>query len=138
EMPADIDNFIIDNVVIVYNTLDMPIPSITADLAAFRKKEFLPSITNVKGSGEEADASDRHNEYVLPTQAQLAAWRSVFRSLLAGAWGQAHLAAKRISSTYNVIQFLDTPSGRTHHVLMEGLPGRIPPAAAHPSGVSIT
>ena len=138
ESAGDIDDFIIDNVVIVYKTPDIPIPSITADLAAFLKKELLPSITNVKGSGEEAEAADRHNEYVLPTPLQVAAWRAVFRSLLAGAWGQAHLAVKRISSTYNVVQFLDTPSGRTHYVLMEGLPGNIPAPAVHSSGVSIT
>ncbi len=43
-----------------------------------------------------------------------------------------------ISSTYNVVQFLDTPSGRTYYVLMEGVPGQIPAPATHPSGVPIT
>ena len=37
-----------------------------------------------------------------------------------------------ISSTYNVVEFLDTPSGRTYFVLMEGVPGAIPAPAAHP------
>src|SRR5262245_61610137 len=35
ESAGDVDDFIIDNVVIVYKTPDIPIPSITADLAAF-------------------------------------------------------------------------------------------------------
>jgi hypothetical protein len=43
-----------------------------------------------------------------------------------------------ISSTYNVVQFFDVPSSRTHYVLMEGVPGRIPAAGAHPSGVTVT
>ena len=44
-----------------------------------------------------------------------------------------------ISSTYNVVQFLDTPTGRTYYVLMEGVPGQIPAPADHPSGsVTIT
>jgi hypothetical protein len=135
---GDIDDFIIDNVVIVYKSPDVSLPSATADLAAFLKKELLPSITNVKGSGDEADPADRHNEYVLPTESQLAAWRGVFRRLLAVSWAQAHLEAKRISSTYNVVQFLDTLSGRTHYVLMEGVPGHIPDPATHSSGVTIT
>ena len=135
---GDIDDFIIDNVVILYKSPDVPLPSITADLAAFLKNEFLRSIANVKGSGDEADPNDRHNEYVLPTDSQLAAWRAVFRSLLAGAWARAHLEAKRISSTYNVVQFLDAVSGRLYYVLMEGVPGHIPDPAAHASGVSIT
>jgi hypothetical protein len=96
------------------------------------------SIANVKGSGDGADPADQHNEYVLPTASQLAAWRVVFRSLLAGSWGPAHLQARMISFTYNVVEFLDTPSGRTYFVLMEGVPGAIPAPAAHPSGVTIT
>ncbi len=49
----DIDDFIIDNVVIVFKTADvsLPLPSAAGDLAAFVKTEFLPSITNVNGSG---------------------------------------------------------------------------------------
>jgi hypothetical protein len=44
-----------------------------------------------------------------------------------------------ISSTYNVVQFLDIRTGRTYYVLMEGAPGRIPAAVNHPSGsVKIT
>jgi hypothetical protein len=138
ESAGDVDDFLIDNIVIVYKTPDVYLPSHTGDLAAFVKKELLYSITNVKGSGCEADPGDRHNEYVLPTESQLAAWRVVFRSLLAGSWMQAHLEAKRISSTYNVVQFVDTISGRIHYVLMEGVPGQIPRPASHSSGVNIT
>jgi hypothetical protein len=138
ESTGDVDDFIIDNVVIVYKILDVSLPSITGDLAAFLEKELLRSITNVKGSGDEADPADRHNEYVLPTESQLAAWRVVFRNLLAGSWAQAHLQAKRISSTYNVVRYIDTLSGRTHYVLMEGVPGHIPDPARHSSGVTIT
>lgn len=57
--------------------------------------------------------------------------------LLAGSWAQAHLEAKRISSTYNVVQFLDILSGRAHYVLMEGLPGQIPNPSSHSNGVTI-
>ena len=60
----------------------------TGDFAAFVKTELLDSITNVKGSGATADPADQHNEYVLPTVSQLASWRAVFQSLLAGAWAQ--------------------------------------------------
>lgn len=136
----DIDDFIIDNVVIVYKTPDLPwtLPATTGDLAAFVKTELLPSITNVSGSGATADPADQHNEYVLPTASQLASWRGVFQSLLAGSWGTAHLQARMISSTYNVVQFLDAPSSRTYYVLMEGVPGQIPAPAPHPSGVTIT
>src|SRR5262249_5642712 len=98
---------------------------------------LLPSIASVKGSGATADPADQHNEYVLPTSPQLAAWRTVFRSLLIGAWGQAHVQARMISATYNVVRFLDAPSGRTYFVLMEGVPGQIPPPAAHATGISI-
>jgi hypothetical protein len=138
ESVGDIDDFIIDNVVIVYKSPDVALPTTTANLAAFVQRDLLPSITNVKGSGDEADPADRHNEYVLPTESQLGAWRAVFRSLLAGSWARAHLEAKRISSTYNVVQFLDTQSGRTHYVLMEGIPGLIPAPAVHSSAVTIT
>jgi hypothetical protein len=137
---GNLDDFIIDNVVIVYKTPDVPwtLPTSTGDLEAFIKTEFLPSITNVTGSGDSADPADRHNEYVLPTAPQLAAWRAVFQLLLAGSWGLAHLQARMISSTYNVVQFLDTPSGRTYYVLMEGVPGQIPAPAPHATGVPIT
>jgi hypothetical protein len=111
------------------------LPAATGDLAAFLKTELLPSITKVKGSGAAADRADQHNEYVLPTASQLASWRAVFQSLLAGAWGPAHLQAQMISSTYNVVQFLDM--GRTYYVLMEGVPGKIPAPASHLSGVNI-
>ena len=91
EAQGDIDDFIIDNVVIVYKIPDVSwtLPSTTGDLAAFVKTELLPSITNVKGSGATADPADQHNEYVLPTASQLAAWRAVFQSLLAGSWAPA-------------------------------------------------
>ena len=140
EATGDIDDFIIDNVVIAFKTADVSstLPSTTGDLAAFVKTELLPSITNVSGSGATADPADQHNEYVLPTASQLAAWRAVFRHLAAGSWGPAHLLARTISSTYNVVRFLDTPSERTYYVVMEGVPGQIPAAATHPAGVSIT
>jgi hypothetical protein len=115
-----------------------PLPGVAGDLAAFVKHELLPSITNVRGSGDQAEAADRHNEYILPTASQLAAWRAVFQRLLTGSWVLAHLQARLISSTYNVVQFLDVPSGRTYYVLMEGRPGQIPAPAAHPAGTTIT
>jgi hypothetical protein len=135
-----IDDFIIDNMVIVYKIPDISwtLPAATGDLAAFVKTELLPSITNVSGSGATADPADQHNEYVIPTPSQLASWRAVFQSLLAGSWGPAHLQARAISATYNVVQFRDTPSGRTYYVLMEGVPGQIPDPATHRSGVTIT
>jgi len=137
---GDVDDFIVDNVVIVYKVGVVPenVPTSSGDLAAFIKRELLPSITNVTGSGSGANPADRRNEYILPTASQLASWRAVFQSLLAGAWAPAHAKARMISSTYNVVQFLDTPSGRTYYVLMEGLPGNIPAPAAHASGISIT
>jgi hypothetical protein len=140
ESAGDIDDFIIDNVVIVYKVADVApaLPSTSGDLASFLKSELVPSITNVRGSGRGANVEDRHNEYVVPTPPQLGAWRSVFRSLPAGAWGRAHLEARAISSTYNVVRYLDTPSGRTYFVLMEGVPGTIPAPAGHSSGVTIT
>jgi hypothetical protein len=115
------------------------IPTATGDLAAFLKGELLPSIPAVGGSGSSADPADQRNQYVLPTVSQLASWRAVFQSLLAGAWGTAHLQARTISSTYNVVQFLNTPTGLICFVLMEGVPGAIPAPADHPSGsVTIT
>jgi hypothetical protein len=108
------------------------IPTATGDLAAFLKGELLPSIPAVGGSGSSADPADQRNQYVLPTASQLASWRAVFQSLLAGAWGTAHLQARTISSTYNVVQFLNTPTGRICFVLMEGVPGAIPAPADHP------
>jgi hypothetical protein len=138
ESSGDIDDFVLDNVVLVYKTPVLSLPWVAADLEAFLENELLRSIENVKGSGKDADPNNRRNEYVLPTESQLAAWRVVFRSLLTGAFARAHLEAKRISSTYNVVQFLDTRSGRTHYVLMEGVPGRIPAPRPHDSGVNIT
>ena len=135
---GNIDDFIIDNVVLVYKTPDaVTLPSVTGDLAAFLKTELLPSITNVRGSGSSANPADQRNEYVLPTASQLGSWRVVFASLLAGAWTDAHIQAKTLSSTYNVVRFLDAASQRTYYVLMEGLPGHIPAAVGRPSSVSI-
>jgi hypothetical protein len=136
---GDVDDFILDNVVIMYKTLDVvsQLPTATGDLGAFLTSELIPSITNVRGSGSGANTDDQHNEYVLPTPGQLASWRVVFQSLLAGAWGRAHVQARMISSTYNVVQFFDTPPGQTHYLLMEGVPGQIPAPAAHPTGVTI-
>jgi len=72
-------------------------------------------------------------------ESQLASWRDVFRSLLASAWDRAHTQAQMISCTYNVVQFLDNPTGRTYYVLMEGVPGKIPPPLYHLSAsVTIT
>ena len=138
---GDIDDFIIDNVVIVYKIPDSEweLPGSTGDFAAFLSGELVESIPNVRGSGADANPADQHNQYVLPTASQLVAWRAVFQSLLAGAWGPAHRLARTISSTYNVVQFIDTPTDRTFYVLMEGVPGLIPEPAEHPSGsVSIT
>ena len=114
------------------------LPAASGNFAAFLTTELLPSIPDVRGSGSSANSYDQRNEYVLPTASQLASWRAVFQSLLAGAWDSAHLQARMISSTYNVVQFLDTPTGRTYYVLMEGVPGQIPAPASHPSGVTIT
>jgi hypothetical protein len=132
----DIDDFVIDNVVIVYKTPDFcgTLPAASGDFAVFLTKELLDSIPKVSGSGSGAERADQHNQYVLPTASQLASWRTVFQSLLAGAWGPAHIQARMISSTYNVVQFLDTPTGRTYYVLMEGVPGQIPTPEDHPSG----
>jgi hypothetical protein len=115
------------------------IPTATGDLAAFLIGELLPSIPPVSGSGSSANPAEQHNQYVLPTASQLASWRAVFQSLLAGAWGTAHLQARAISSTYNVVHFLDTSTSRIYYLLMEGVPGAIPAPANHPSGsVTIT
>lgn len=125
----DIDDFIIDNVVIVYKIPDLfwTLPTATGNFEAFLKTELMGSIPKVTGTGSAVVPGTQHNQYVLPTASQLAAWRTVFQSLLAGAWERAHIQARMISSTYNVVQFLDnTPTGRTYYVLMEGVPGRIP------------
>jgi hypothetical protein len=137
---GDVDDFIIDNVFIMYKTLEVvpQLPTATGDLGVFLASELINSINNVRGSGSGANPEEQKNEYVLPTAGQLASWRVVFQSLLAGAWGQAHVQARAISSTYNVVQFLDTPSGRTHYVLMEGVPGLIPAAVGSPTGRPIT
>jgi len=132
----DIDDFIVDNVVIVYKSHDLswPLPAATGNFAGFLKQELMDSIPKVSGSAGDVDPADQRNQYVLPTPSQLASWRAVFQSLLTGDFGKAHIQARMISSTYNVVQFLDTPTGRTYYVLMEGVPGRIPAAVDHPSG----
>jgi hypothetical protein len=136
---GSLDEFIIDNVVLVYKTPEAVwLPSFSGDLAGFVTTELLTSIPGVQGSGASADRSDQHNQYVLPTESQLGAWRVVFRSLLAGAWDDAHVQARTISSTYNVVRFLDTPSNRTYYVLMEGRPGEIPAPVGHASGITIS
>jgi hypothetical protein len=65
------------------------IPTATGDLAVFLTGELLPSIPPVSGSGNSANPAEQRNQYVLPTASQLASWRAVFQSLLAGAWGTA-------------------------------------------------
>jgi hypothetical protein len=114
------------------------LPTATGDIAAFLRTELLDSIPPVDGSGCEADPADQRNQYVLPTASQLASWRAVFQSLVGDAWETAHIQARTISSTYNVVQYLDTPTGRRFYVLMEGVPGQIPKSANHASSVTIT
>src|SRR5262247_1860872 len=100
----------------------MPIPTATGDFAAFFPMLF-GSIRAVMNPG------DQLNQYVRPTASQLASWRAVFQSLVASDWDSAHLQAQMISSTYNVVQFHDTVTGRTYYVLMElrdGVPGQSP------------
>jgi hypothetical protein len=113
-------------------------PLTTGDFAAFLTDELLESIPDVRGSGATANPEQQHNQYVIPTASQLASWRAVFAQLLAGAWGPAHDLAKLISCTYNVVQFIDTSTDLTYYVLMEGVPGQIPAAVNHPTGVTIT
>ncbi|HSH96442.1 MAG TPA: hypothetical protein VK968_20000 [Roseimicrobium sp.] len=116
----------------------MPIPTASGDFAAFFPMLF-DSIRSVSGTNGGVDPGDQLNQYVRPTASQLASWRAVFQRLLAGDWDTAHLQAQMISSTYNVVQFLDTRTGRTYYVLMEGVPGQIPAAVDHLSGsVTIT
>jgi len=131
----DIDDFIIENTVMVYKIPDSEeLPGASGDFAAFLSGELRDSIPTVRGSAADPDSRDQRNQYVLPTASQLIAWRAVFQNLLAVAWGPAHRLARMISSTYNVVQFIDTPTGRTFYVLMEGVPGQIPELAEHPSG----
>ena len=118
----------------------MPIPTATGDFAAFFT-ELFNSILPVPGVPRPnmPPHPNQQNQYVLPTAPQLASWRAVFQSLLAGDWDSANVQAQTISSTYNVVQFLDIRTGRTYYVLMEGVPGMIPAAVDHPSGsVKIT
>jgi hypothetical protein len=117
----------------------MPIPTASGDFAAFFTALFN-SILPVPGVPRpNMPHPSQQNQYVRPTAPQLASWRAVFQSLLAGDWDSAYQQAQTISSTYNVVQFLDTRTGRTYYVLMEGLPGLIPAAVEHPLGsVEIT
>ena len=108
---GDVDDFILDNVVIMYKTLDVvpQPPTATGDLGSFLASELISSITNVQGSGSGANPGHQHNEYVLPTPGQLASWRVVFQSLLAGAWGQAHAQAKLIGPRKTSSSFSTRP-----------------------------
>src|SRR5262245_37406918 len=118
----------------------MPILTASGDFAAFFT-ELFNSILPVPGVPRPnmPPHPNQQNQYVLPTPPQLASWRAVFQSLLAGDWDSANVQAQTISSTYNVVQFLDIRTGRTYYVLMEGVPGKIPAAVNHPSGsVNIT
>ena len=65
----DIDDFIIDNVVIVYKIPDLswPLPAATGNFAAFLTQELMDSIPKVSGSGRDVDPDDQRNQYVLPT-----------------------------------------------------------------------
>jgi hypothetical protein len=116
----------------------MPILTATGDFAAFFT-ELFNSILPVPGVPRPnmPPHPNQQNQYVLPTTPQLASWRAVFQSLLAGDWDSANVQAQTISSTYNVVRFLDIRSGRTYYVLMEGVPGQIPAPANHLSGVTI-
>jgi hypothetical protein len=113
-------------------------PTASGDLAAFIKTQLLPSISSVSGGGATADPADQLNEYILPTTDQLATWRTVFQRMLAGNYSGAHTLVKTISVTYNVVEYTDSGTARRYFVLMEGVPGSIPAAASHSSGVSIT
>jgi hypothetical protein len=118
----------------------MPILTATGDFAAFFT-ELFNSILPVPGVPRPnmPPHPNQQNQYVLPTTPQLASWRAVFQSLLAGDWDSANVQAQTISSTYNVVQFLDIRTGRTYYVLMEGVPGMIPAAVDHRErSVSIT
>jgi hypothetical protein len=74
---GDVDDFILDNIVVMYKTVDVvsQLPTVTGDLAAFLTSELLPSIANVRGSGSGANSDDQRNEYVLPSS-QSGAWCS--------------------------------------------------------------
>src|SRR5262245_9517144 len=118
----------------------MSILTATGDFAAFFT-ELFNSILPVPGVPRPnmPPHPNQQNQYVLPTTPQLASWRAVFQSLLAGDWDSANAQAQAISSTYNVVQFLDIRTRRTYYVLMEGVPGMIPAAVDHREhSVSIT
>jgi hypothetical protein len=96
----------------------MPILTATGDFAAFFT-ELFNSILPVPGVPRPnmPPHPNQQNQYVLPTTPQLASWRAVFQSLLAGDWDSANVQAQTISSTYNVVQFLDIRTGRAYYVL---------------------
>jgi hypothetical protein len=96
----------------------MPILTATGDFAAFFT-ELFNSILPVPGVPRPnmPPHPNQQNQYVLPTTPQLAPWRAVFQSLLAGDWDSANVQAQTISSTYNVVQFLDIRTGRAYYVL---------------------
>jgi hypothetical protein len=114
------------------------LPAASGNFTFFVQNELLPSIRNVTGSGASADPADQRNEFILPTAAQLATWRTVFQRIRAGDYLGAHTLAGTISTTYNVVRYTDTATSRTLYVLMEGVPGAIPAAASHATSTSIT
>ena len=61
----DIDDFIIDNVVILYKIRDFSwtLPTATGDFAAFVKTDLLASIRNVRGSGGGSALMPRSSEF---------------------------------------------------------------------------
>ena len=131
---GDVDDFIIDNV-IAYKNLDVSLPSAAGDLTTFLEKELLRSITNVKGSGDEADPADRHNEYVLD-RVSIGRVEVTFRSLrvpgprhISPPNRSAHLQRRPVCR-YSVGSNPLHPHGRRT--------GQIPDPASHPSGVTIT
>ncbi len=114
------------------------LPAVVGDLQAFVETELLPSIPGVPGTGSEVSPTGQRNQYVLPTTSQLATFRGVVRRMLSGDFVGAHLLAKTVSATYNVVEFTDTVHGGVHYVLMEGVPGSIPAPVDHAQGVHLT
>ena len=134
---GDIDDFIIDNVVIVYK---MPDVSCDAPLGHRRsrglRQDRAPAVDH------EREGLRRHGGPGRPAQ-RIRAPDGVPAGRVARRLPQparrllgpgAHLQAQQISSTYNVVQFLDTPSGRTY-LRPHGRRARPDPGAAtHPLG----
>ena len=133
---GDVDDFILDNIVIVYKTLDVVVqlPTAAGDLGAFLATELdTPSPTcGAPGRGRTPRISTTNT--CCPRQASSRRGDWCFGACSRATVGQAHAQAKLISSTYNVVEFFDTPSDRIHYVLMEGIPGQIPARATQPAG----